>query len=157
MNELGTDDKNRHPQATFYEKALFLNRAIQNWRFHLTQLSKYEQEDYKLAVKKLEKWASVNEFVTEIGNFVKEVKQLTAIRRAEHSAGHLTMHGFPELEEEVMEKYEQLVQQLEAFPEWKEKDVKEVESLIQILSYCSRVEEIEQSPFNAIDPQKYFK
>ena len=42
------------PYALFYEEALFLNYIVKHWKFNTSRLSKFELEDYNLAVKKLQ-------------------------------------------------------------------------------------------------------
>lgn len=159
MQERGSMDSGRTPYCLMYEEGLFLNHIVKHWKFDISRLSKYELEDYECAVKKLQKWEEVRLFMTEVRWFVTEIREVTSMRRNAHSEAEAYEMGYPEFEEEINEKYQKLLKQLEPFPEWKEKVSHELDRSIfeSMFMYRNPEEEPETSPFVEIDKQRFFK
>mmetsp|Transcript_11084 Transcript_11084/g.16478 ORF Transcript_11084/g.16478 Transcript_11084/m.16478 type:complete len:218 (+) Transcript_11084:13-666(+) len=157
--EKARGDDMAHPHALFYEEALFLNHIIKRWKFDTSKLSKFEQEDYNRAVEKLQEWEKLNNLMTELKHFVKEIKQVIGIRRAVHSTEQSIKMGYPLFEESIVNRYKKLLEELEEFPEWKQKVINEVEPNINLLADQTNEasEELEESPFKEMDQHKYFK
>ena len=157
-NESGGDTTG-DPHALFYEEALFLNHIIDHWRFDLSKLSKYEQEDYHLACKKLKDWNSVREFMQDAGKFIEEIKRVIIIRRGNNVAQEFFIAPFPEYEWSLVCRYQAILLQLEGFPEWREKFKNEAEGHIKLLADHAPVP-LSQYPseiFVGIDLHRYFR
>lgn len=157
--EVGQGDPSGHNQALFYEEALFLNYVIERWNFDISKLSKYEQEDYLLAVEKLKKWENVRKFMNDVEQFIGEIKRIVTIRRSSSYPQQFFIHRFPEYEWSVVSRYHAVLIQLEPYPEWAEKFKKEVEPQLKILADHSPVP-LSSYPFKifkGLDMHKYFR
>lgn len=147
------------PYALFYEEALFLNYIVKHWKFDTSRLSKFELEDYNLAVKKLQDWHDLKSFCKEVKDLVGEIKRILYFRRITHSTMQNIMWGFPVFEKEINVKYAKLLSDLEAYPAWQERVKTEVEPLIKLLSDQTvfKQDKISRSPFANFDKNAYFK
>lgn len=143
----------------FYEQAMFLNYIVKNWQFDTSKLSKYELEDYNLAVKKLQDWENLRQFSKEVRGLGLEIKRIIHFRRLTHSHAQNLVWGYPAFENEVNAKYQKLINDLKDFPAWQERVQKEIEPQIKLLSdqniYAQ--DEIAKSPFANFDKNAYFK
>lgn len=147
------------PYALFYEEALFLNYIVKHWKFDASRLSKYEKEDYDLAVKKLQDWQDLKSFCKEVKDLVGEIKRILYFRRLTHSRVQSALWGFPKFENEVNAKYAKLLKDLEAYPAWQVKVKAEVEPIIKLLSDQTIFDQdkIQSSPFANFDKNAFFK
>lgn len=147
------------PYALFYEEALFLNYIVKHWKFDTSRLSKFELEDYNLAVKKLQDWHDLKSFCKEVKDLVGEIKRILYFRRITHSKVQSLMWGYPTFEEEINAKYAKLLTDLKAWPAWQERVKAEVEPMIKLLSdqVVYDQEAIQESPFANFDKNAYFK
>jgi hypothetical protein len=148
-----------HRWALFYEEAQFLNHIIEHWQFDMSRLSKYEQQDYNLAVEKLKTWKTVLKIMQDGEQFIGEIKRLQYIRRTSRWPQTLYTYNFPELEWDIVTRFHVVMQQLEQFPEWREKFKSEVEPQIKQLADMAPIP-LSQIPFNVfygIDLHSYFR
>lgn len=153
----GRGDKGETAYALFYEDALFLNYIVKNWKFDTSRLSKYEKADYELAVKKLQDWEKLDSFMTEVRGFVADIRYTIAFRRFAHSMAWNYVLGYPDLEREILTKYNKLMDELKDYPEWQAKVKKEVEPWIKLLSDQVANLPGTDNPFNDLNLHKYFK
>ena len=159
FNETGKGDPSGDPRALFYEEALFLNHIINSWSFDQTKLSKYEQEDYHLACKKLKDWNNIRKFMQDTEKFIEEIKRIITIRRSHDQLQQFYIAEFPQYEWSLVCRYHAILHQLEPYPEWREKFKIEVEGHINMLAEHSPVP-LSQYPlevFINIDLHKYFR
>lgn len=134
-----------------------MNYVVKNWKFDKSKLSKYELQDYELAVQKLQQWEQLNAFMTEVRHFVREIRQVIGLRRMSNHPSQLEMRGYPEFEEEIMKKYFKLLSDLEEFPEWKAKVEAEVAPVIKLLADHTRIRAWDGEEFNEFNFHKHFR
>jgi hypothetical protein len=151
--------KDTNKYGLFYEEALFLNYIVDHWDFDLTQLSKYEQQDYLLAVEKLKKWDQIRKFMTDAENLIKEIKRIIYIRRNSTYPQQFFIYNFPTFEWLIVTRYNSVLRQLEPYPEWQKKFKDELEPQIKMLADVSPIP-LSEYPFEVftdIDFHKFFK
>ena len=153
----GRGDKGETPYALFYEDALFLNYVVKNWNFDTSLLSKYEKADYELAVKKLQEWEKLDNFMSQVRGFITDIRYTVAFRRFAHTMTWNYALGYPDLECEILTNYRKLMDDLKDLPEWQAKVKKEVEPWIKLLSDQVSSLPGDDNPFKALDLHKYFK
>lgn len=126
--------RNSHRWSFNYEEFLFLNYMVDHWSFDKTKLSKYELQDYEVAVEKLKTWAKVVKLMSTIEKFVGEIKRVQYMRKASEFPNKLYAYKFPEYEWMIVGKFHAVCEQLKDHPEWLEKFKNEVEPLIKQLA-----------------------
>ncbi|OMJ88944.1 hypothetical protein SteCoe_9053 [Stentor coeruleus] len=158
-NRYDDGDISSHRWSFFYEEALFLNYVVDNWKFDLSRLSKYEQADYNLAVEKLKAWNDLRVFVQDIESFVDEIRRVTSLRRASGWPSGIKFYNFPIYESTIVSRYHAIMKQLESYPEWANKFKSEVEPQIKQLADVSPVSltKLEHDIFHDINLHSYFK
>lgn len=95
----------------------------------------------------------------EIKHFVREIKQVTSIRRISFTVRHLKARGYPHFEIEILEKYQKLKDDLKDYPEWLEKVEHEVEPKLKLLAdQILKLPGTEvNTPFKDFNFHKYFR
>lgn len=158
-NRYADGDAYSHRWSLFYEEALFLNYVVDNWKFDVNKLSKYEQADYKLAVEKLKAWNDLRVFVQDIEVFVSEIRRVCSIRRSSRWPKGFNLNNFPIYESSIVSRYHAIAKQLEPYPEWALKFKTEVEPQIKILAdLCpTPLTQLEFDLFHDINLHGYFK
>ena len=152
-------DGGTHRWSLYYEEAQFLNYIIENWKFDVSLLYKYEQQDYQLAVEKLKTWKTVLKFMQDVERFVGEIKRVQYMRRVSAFPRQFYMNNFPQLEYSIVIRYHAIMDQLAEYPEWKAKFKEEVEPQIKQLADLSPVvlTDLEVNVFHGIHLHSYFR
>lgn len=150
------EDHSSKRENIFHEAALYLHTQLKyDYGYDLSLLSSNELKDFEAARQKLNTYAEIVELKTNIRDFILDTTRVTSIRR------YLTFNltDYPDLEQNIIETYYNICEQLNDYPEWKEKFVKEAEPKIKIMLDQTKVTE-EAHPSNqwrVLTPQKYFK